>query len=382
MEHTFVRMDQAWVVFDSCTRSEYYGDLHKLLASPPGWVLRYDYKEKWLSEETAKAIRFDKELPSAILFLYAQTKGYSRGDKSPETTPASGEMLWIPTRLGHMLNVVEDAGHFFFDFSVDGYPALGSAGAVVDELFARGETPFAKWVAWTSRWAAPGSVDEAYDDRCWHALVDSLTSDPCQFAGDLFWRIRSLKRAGSDVVLAPRTSREMQGTQTRQIKSHFAVEDAARYSAEIVTSRSPRSRSGGSPPTYLIESASDDDKALKIVGSAKMSARQYTADHLEFEVQALTFPRRLPVEVALNTTPRDGDWPQGPELRLRFLVAKPVRTMAIALLALVLATVLGLKDIKPILSGGATWLIILQAAGSVILFAFGASLWTGKLTTK
>ena len=40
-----------WVIFDTCSVPEYYRDLHTVLASPSGAVVRYSYRAKYLTEE-------------------------------------------------------------------------------------------------------------------------------------------------------------------------------------------------------------------------------------------------------------------------------------------------------------------------------------------
>ncbi len=47
----------ALVVFDTCTRSHYYADVHQLLALPAGTILRYDYQEKYFSPEAFAYLR-------------------------------------------------------------------------------------------------------------------------------------------------------------------------------------------------------------------------------------------------------------------------------------------------------------------------------------
>src|SRR5216683_3119537 len=101
-------VDRFWVIFDTCTKLHYYPDLHKLMALPPGYILRYEYRAQWISDEALSAMTHPATgVPLQILLVYAQSRTYVRGGDSPdgEHTPTFGDMLWVPTRLAEMVNI-------------------------------------------------------------------------------------------------------------------------------------------------------------------------------------------------------------------------------------------------------------------------------------
>lgn len=311
MSRAFTDASKVWIVFDTCTIPDYYLDVHRILAAPPGWIVRYDYREKYLTEEVVAGIR-DKtrELPRDILLLYAQIDTHHRGDPPPKETPPFEKMVWHPTRLARMANVVEEAGKFFFDIQVQGYPTPGrEVRDICNALYSAKATPFQKWIAFVDRHDGFDALFEGSSDDNWSRIVELLDQPPFQFAGDLFWRVVSLKKSGRPHPFEPRRRAEIDQKSIRQLSPYFKVQDSSMYVAEIATIRSQHGRSGGKPPEYKVNASSDDRDILRVVGTGDLEPRQYTIFNVEFETGNLAFPKARRVRLALSTNPRDGDWP-------------------------------------------------------------------------
>jgi len=371
-QRAFVDQSKYWVIFDTCPRPEYYLDVHNILAAPPGWVLRYEYRDKYVAPAALQVMNADDDLPDRILFGYTQPLTYARGGGALKETPGFDAMMWVPTRLGRMLNIVERAGQFFFDFEVLGYPMPGVAATdIFRSLYGAHETPFWKWVTFLNRLGEFEALSTGSSDDNWEAIVEQLDRPPSQFAGDVFWRLLGLKRSRHSEVIAPKQLVEAQAQETRQVKAYYPVRDALNYSIEITTKRSPEKRGGGPPLPYVIQGESDDRDIMRVVGDGRIDARQYTSAHLELETKGLTWPKPRVVELSLVTEPKDGDWSQGPQTRLRVEVTKRPVSILLALVALALGGLIG---------SSAGWTTPLGVIASGLLTILGATLWTGKFT--
>jgi hypothetical protein len=374
-----------WVVFDTSTRPAYYRDVHNLLAAPAGAVLRYDYKAKYISDEATAAIADeDGPLPSRILFAYAQHREYHRGDASPKALDDFNSAVWVGTRLGRMVLVAEHAGEYFLDFEVLDYPNVTrSVTEILRRQFERREAPLHKWIGFSIENGHFSAAAAGSNDDNWAAIVDTLSSPPSQFAGDAFWRVVALRASGSAGRATAVPTAEMEGPHTRQVRSHFPLRETSLYSAEIATKRSQQSRAGGPPTEFRVQARSDQNELVRVVGTGLIDVRQYTRDHVELECAGLGFLVSRAAQLTLNTIPADGDWPQGPELTLRFRIGKKWGISLFSLVTLAAGVVLGSTSLWKLVSGTSeTVLAALGAAAGIVLGTIGATLWTGKLTSK
>jgi hypothetical protein len=87
-----------WVMFDTGTRRDDYRDVHKLLASPTGSIIRYRYDDGNLSS-TAIAESKRADLARNVLVAYAQGKTFKKGDADPVGSLSREQGLWVGTRL-------------------------------------------------------------------------------------------------------------------------------------------------------------------------------------------------------------------------------------------------------------------------------------------
>src|SRR5689334_5840571 len=86
-----------WVIFDTCTRPEYYQDVHNLLALPRDVLLRYEYRSKYLSPAAIQAATNPNTAPLWVLLVYAQWALYKKDAPDPPPDTPDSQMLWIPT---------------------------------------------------------------------------------------------------------------------------------------------------------------------------------------------------------------------------------------------------------------------------------------------
>jgi hypothetical protein len=143
---------RSWLIFDACTRPAYYQDLHNILAAPAGHVLRYEYKEKYLTPEVRGTLSAARPQPKSVLLAYVQHRDFTRGGNAVFTLPTFGDGLWLATRFAEMMNVVREADRYFFDLSLGDYPQnRGAANDFFSTAFQNANTPPKAWVAFADR---------------------------------------------------------------------------------------------------------------------------------------------------------------------------------------------------------------------------------------
>jgi|ERR1051326_449839 hypothetical protein len=380
---TFTDESRFWVVFDTCTASHYYPDLHKLLATPPGSIIRYEYRAKWLSDEVAKALEKKGDLPARVLLAYAQGRTYLRGQPAPKEDESGNfeDLLLVPTRIARLVNVVRDGTEFYFDLRLEAYPALQET-QIFRELFARHEAPYWKWVAFSSRTGDLEALEAGVDDEKWRSLVETLFIPPSQFAGDIFWRLNGIKESGQADYLTPADHYEVGGNGLAQVTSVYSLVEDRVYSTELTTLRSPAPRAGGQHHKVEIVAKSGDDKVVQLVGSGRFDVRQYTSTHMELEARHLEALMRRKLEISLETEPPDGDWPQGPRLVLKVVVGKNWTKVWLGAVAGFGGLMLGASAVSEFFKGQAGILPVTAGAGSVLLIAIGLTVLTGKPQLK
>lgn len=332
-----------WVIFDTCTKPDYYADVHKLLALPQGWVLRYDYRRKYLDDRADAAIFGEAGQPGKALLVYAQAGSYSRGGRVPDDRIPEG-MLFCATRLGKILLIpTPDGDRAYLDIQVDGYPPPRSDAldAVIGDLLARGATPYRKWVALSSETEAYRSLEGSTKESNWVAIVDTLATPPAQFIGDTFWRLDSPSRPkeSKHVVTEDLIKKRANAEEIYQVVSHFHLKDGHECLLSV-TSHTPSESSGGAEERRYLEVESRSDR-LRVVGSGRIELRRYSQDTLRVRAVNSDQAVRTTEKISLDTTPPRTDWPRGAAFELSFQVSKRLARIAVGVLLLGAAAGLG-----------------------------------------
>jgi hypothetical protein len=373
---------RSWLIFDTCTRPAYYQDLHNILAAPAGHVLRYEYKEKYLTPEVRGTLSAARSQPKSVLLAYVQQREFTRGANAVFTLPTFEGGLWLATRFAEMMNIVREADRYFFDLSLGAYPQnQGAAHDFFSAAFQSANTPPQAWVAFASRDRVM-QLEGGSEDENFSHIAETLAVPPSQFAGDVFWRVLRLTRAGEGVAVKFEPEVDKFGEQVRHVRSAAQLKDAAEYRLEISTLRSPASRTGGAPTSFKIEATSDNPDHVRLVGSGVIDVRQYTAAIIEVTTAPIvSIKDSIQTELTLVTTPLDEDWPQGPQVRLRLKVTRQMSRMVLGIGSFAL----GLACATPGIWGLSNGYVLAGFIGLVsggALMALGASLWTGKLSTR
>jgi hypothetical protein len=381
MSNLFADTSRFWVIFDTCTRPEYYLDVHKLLALPGDATLRYDYRETYLSPSAVAASLNPSAAPKFGLLLYAQRNGFHRGDPTPKTGTILNEMLWIPTRIVEMLCIPpRDSETFYFDFKLLSYPTLdrNAVARILSPLIRHNEIPFNKWVATSSDIAALANLRKGDDRKNWGSIVSEFHKPEFQFASDVFWRIIGPAK-GSDKSIIPRYEQLIVSGDLRQVKAVYDLEEGEKYGFEIVSVSPPRPQSADITQ-YSVECSSTNEQNLEVIGSGVVSLRQATADRIQIVGKIAEEIADHSATLRLETQPKPKDWPGGPKLEVLVSITKSGTKM-------VFGFILGFLGLLSLAYGGvalrsSTWSGVPLVAIGILLLVISGLLITRKLTLR
>jgi hypothetical protein len=364
-----------WVIFDTCTRPDYYADVHKLIALPPGWILRYDYRRKYLGQQAEEAIFGNAYQPNDALLIYAQSKSYSRGSEEL-SDQVPDDMVFCPTRLAEIALIpTPDGERAYFDIKVGGYPSPDndSLDAIISGLLPKGETPYRKWVAISPLANAFHALQATSSDTNWERIVDVLATPPMQFIGDTFWRLGSPTRPKESARPVDEELTRMRdgGEEIYQVVSHFELKEGHECLLAI-SSHTPSDKGGEVEERKNLEVVSRSDK-LKIV-SSQIELRRYSQDTIRIRAAKSDQAGTAIERVSLATAPPRQGWPRGASFDLSFRISKAPARVALGVALLILAAVLASGAVP---AKGVARLVLAGAAALATIA--GVFVLTGKL---
>ena len=311
-----------WVIFDTSTRPEYYRDVHNLLALPKGAVMRYEYRDKYLSERALRLAVDTAAAPTKVLLIYGQKPGFHRGDDNAKAKAPAKELEWVCTRFGTMREIPATNGaNFFFDFSVEGYPKLDQVALqkILAPLIEQSETPWDKWVAVSDDLSAYNDLNRGDEEKNWEAIVDRISGTQMQFHDDSFWRLKPTSSAAQAKLV---TEVETIGDtrQVRQVSSRYELfpDDVSTFEA---FSYSPAGRPS-TQPSRVLKVQLDAGGPLVLDGPSSVDLRQYTAKTLKLRAKRSDDEDIATWPVQFKTLSDQTAWPDGPSIELVFQVSQ------------------------------------------------------------
>lgn len=382
----------ALVVFDTCTRSQYYADVHQLLALPAGAILRYDYQEKYFSPEAFAYLRElkESECPVDIILFYGQFSDYAKGAVDPKgqlLDPANSVL--IPTRYARLCNVaVEeriggDGGSrtvIYFHMELSGFPDPDSPAIrpLLDMLAEKKELPFEKWVT-----LAPEGADlSAFRQDgvgLWGKVVDRLADAPSQFHGDVFWRIDHLEKQtymGRKTILPqPRDSNRF-GQQ--DYASDYHLDPLSSY--RVTLSSFVPAVEGKDLPAGTVVTIKADDAEHLAIAEPNQEFRRNASSQFKIDVKSVTDIAPRYIKLSLKTEVPGHNTPYTPGSLAEINLVTSIsgyRVLGLLLLA-VPGLVLGLWAVALLENGDIAWGLLVGALGALLAF-FGFALFTGRI---
>lgn len=351
------------IVFDTCTKADYYRDVHKVLSAPSGTLVRYDYERRlWSNDAQTLVDAFPTtQKPIPTLLMYGQLKNYKKADYDPEFMLTWENAIFIPTRVAELVNVgfdkrgSKDRENIYVHLRLKGFlhPGAAEIESLVKALEKRKQLPFGKTSGhkWISQ--CPDEIDSENllvgADENWSHVVDAFASRPSQFAGDVFWRIkavRSLNKTGKDAILTPveRNTNTFGSIDSWHID--FAVDDVNRYVAEVqnyipgAEDRELPPEDRELPPNAVI-SAKEDTSKLLLLPEEKVNLRRNATEHLKFGVAPIDFLEKEDAKLIIETEVGgyEGEYPPGSLVEITLRIAKNRARLVFAVIFALLGTV-------------------------------------------
>jgi hypothetical protein len=272
------RLSGSWILFDTATRPEYYGDVHEVIALPAGALITYQYRKHRLTEAAIAAAEGRwRTMPRDVLVIYGQDVDFVRGGAEPGDPPSTEQMRWQGLRCARLVACWIDGEHYNFQFKVTGYPQEAEqARAFAARLHEQEQAPFHKWVAFSDQGLRGIGVKSDSGSGAWQRVVDVLNAAPMQFKDDMFWRVAPPQRSKflRGQPIRSRYRRVHEGDYVRR-QHHYVVPERCEFKMVVRThepSAAPARPSTAPVPEMAVTVS--DDGPLVVTSAPKQPLRR------------------------------------------------------------------------------------------------------------
>lgn len=316
------------IIFDTCTKPDYYKDVHIVLAAPTGSIIRYEYERRLWTEDAqieAKKVVADGK-PISALLMYGQVKSFKKGDDDPTFMLRQDNAIFIPTRFAKVVNFAVDRkpeterDNLYLHLQLEGFisPKNSEIEKLVSSLEERRELPFGrenghKWIS-----SCPDNVDKvalsANDELHWSGVVDAFASPPSQFQGDVFWRFSQFSTAsssGEDNALSLRDRSTNKLGDIHQFHRDYDLDDSDEYEFSI-SNHIPLAEERELPPGVSVSIREDASNLLSLPDDS-VQLKRNAAKSLKVGVAHINFLKSRYAKIVLETEVPDhqGPYPAG-----------------------------------------------------------------------
>jgi len=311
-----------WIFFDTSTIADYYLDVHNVLSLPPGFIVRYNYRKKYLSDLAIEALTNINCSPQKVLFVYSQLNSYKRGEITPNHPSDFDNMLWVPFRTGELVKLSKPSeDDINFDLQVGDYPDIENniLNKVLREQFTQNNTPYKKWVI-----IAEGI--DTYNNLIEHngssgnyiKIINKIGSAPSQFAGDGFWKIHLEDKSENEI-------RPLLDLKSNTATSYYNLKDDTEFIINVESHTPPeidsRRASKLSNQRNIIISSSDKNV---IDLEYEKSVRQYTEFHVNSKTKKIIGFGSRKCTLKFETKNGTSEYFIGPEFLINFEVSHKI----------------------------------------------------------
>lgn len=322
-----------WVIFDTCTRTEYYQDVHNILSLPEGSIIKYNYQKKHIDKLGNDCIKTGNK-PINVLLIYGQYEGFKKGDNFKNFKERKTSYFNIPTRLAILKSTQEVNDEIYFDLQLGKYPYplnKSNIDRIIESL--DNSTPFldSKWVSISSCSNELSFLNEGGNDYDNWAYIIKEFQSKTQFKDDSFWR---LDGPYSKSLFSTKNFKHFIRCEENKsnYSSFYDIKQGVEFYFEVynfepldyIKQESIRKYlSAGKKLEEIIHKLiiSDNDAPIKST-QKEISLRQYF-------ISKILFQKSYSVEITtkeglckFNTSGQLDEWPVGPNFMIYFKVKK------------------------------------------------------------
>jgi hypothetical protein len=337
-----------WVIFDTCTRPEYYQDVHNILALPTGSIVRYNYNVKYFDALSLDFAKKDSDFPEDVLLVYGEFENYEKGndvsafkkfklDNSP--------YYIVPTRICKIKNKQLINEEVYFDLELNNYPYPSNASyteAILTSL--DNSSPFneiSKYVAISGSYESYKFLNSQKNNKDnWAAIVKCL-QEKSQFKEDSFWRIEGPFKKNGNLILPIITyNKESQSSYL----NHFSINEGTQFyfnlynyepigNVKFETIRK-KIEEGKEHDEFLRRVIINDEYSPVISFIKKIDLRQYFISKIKFQRNYNSDLLTKEGACYFNTQGQMDEWPIGANFYLYFQLQKNPITILFAILSI------------------------------------------------
>jgi hypothetical protein len=244
------------IVFDTCTIPEYYDDVHKILAYPAGFVVKYDYQVNHIEAaavEILDRLVGHKTNDEPVVLAYVQARDYKKGGSPPPDNLLPDNALCTLTRIAKFVavrKVTQDrSDRYYLDLELGGYPFDRDqqlAKDILTELRKKNAIPMLQYIATSEDTGVANLVaSQVPSDQSFPAVVNALGQKDSQFSSDTFWRVFSITDTTKSLVpfksLPPRSARLSQEATSNRVTTYIRCVDQSILEFELQLHRARES---------------------------------------------------------------------------------------------------------------------------------------------
>jgi hypothetical protein len=347
--------DNFWIIFDTCTRPEYYQDVHNILALPKNSIVRYNYNIKYLDSLSEKYLEND-EFPKKVLLMYGEFDGYQKGvsiEKFKDFRNSNQDFFVIPTRICELKNLQKINGEVYFDLELQEYPYSENSSNINDIIKSLdGAIPFnnkGKYIA------ISGSINEynflktSGDNKSnWSAII-KLFQDKSQFKDDSFWRIEGPYKKNGEKI-PPKVTYDKESKSS--YLNHYVINEGKEFYFNLYNYE-PHSNvkyelllkkvsEGANYEDFVRKIKINDDYSPVISFLKEINLRQYFVSKIKFQRNYNSDLLTKEGACYFNTLGQTDQWPIGANFYLYFQLRKNPLSIVLAILLILAGVGFGL----------------------------------------
>ncbi|MEO1542605.1 MAG: hypothetical protein AAFR75_01075 [Pseudomonadota bacterium] len=305
------------IIFDTCTKPDYYRDVHIVLASPAGAIVRYDYERRLWTDEAQKTMESMSadSAPVPALLMYGQVKDFKKGDSDPSFMLTKENAIFIPTRFAKIVNFSiekkpeSERDNLYLHLQLEGFvsPENPEIPKLVSALEARKELPFDRDNAYKWISECPSEIDKdtlsQHEDLNWSRVIDKFARPPSQFEGDVFWRFNDFKMTSApdeNNVLTMRARQTNKFGKIDQYHHDFELDDSNEYEFSV-SNHVPVAEESDLPPNVVVSVREDASNLLSLHDEGVELRRNAATDPVKVGVSHINFLNKRYARIVVET---------------------------------------------------------------------------------